>query len=89
MNYRTQLNLQKAIASNGFAVVTQVLSAESIESIFDALVKAQKSNFVKLKANAHPVKAIASVKPSHRRVLHIDIEYSAIALPGGLKWFNT
>lgn len=51
MNNQTQL-IQKAIASNGFAVVTQVLSAESIESIINAIANTQKSNFVKCRGNS-------------------------------------
>lgn len=52
MNNSIKLDLQKAIAENGFALATQVLSAKSIESIIDVIATSQKSKFVKCRGNS-------------------------------------
>lgn len=52
MNNKIELLLQKAIANDGFALVEQVLTTQTIESLIEAIASAQKSSFAKCRGNS-------------------------------------
>lgn len=47
MNNSIELDLQKTVADNGFAIVEQVLTGQTIEALIQAIALAQKSMFAK------------------------------------------
>ena len=52
MNNEIEFTLRKAIANDGFAVVEQVLSEQTIEFLIEAIAYSQKSSFVKCRGNS-------------------------------------
>ncbi len=52
MNNKIEFFLQKAIANDGFALVEQVLTTQTIEYLIEAIASAQKSSFAKCRGNS-------------------------------------
>ena len=65
MNSSVELELQKALADRGFAVVEQVLASPIIASLIEAIAVAQKSTFAKRRSDSpYAVRNVLKVIPA-------------------------